>query len=72
MTADEVAAMEKKQAEGDTDAVAEILGKGENGSAQKRKSSEVNEDHMNSKKTKTIASAEASEQDSADASDEDG
>ncbi|KAJ5233078.1 hypothetical protein N7468_006034 [Penicillium chermesinum] len=68
LTADEVAAMEKKEG---GDAVLD-LGKVENGSAQKRKSSEVNDDHSSSKKTKTNASAEASEQDSADASDEDG
>ncbi|KAJ5641247.1 hypothetical protein N7490_005247 [Penicillium lividum] len=71
LTADEVAAMDKKVAEGDPDPLADLMGK-ENGSATKRKSSEVNEDHVNSKKTKIIASAEASEQDSADASDDDG
>lgn len=68
LTADEVAAMEKKEGE---DAGLD-LGKVENGSAQKRKSSEVNEDNLSSKKTKTSASADASEQDSADASDDDG
>ncbi|KAJ5729596.1 uncharacterized protein N7483_004104 [Penicillium malachiteum] len=71
LTADEVAAMEKKVADGDPDPMAEIMGK-ENGSGQKRKSSEVNEDHVNLKKSKTSASAEASEQDSADVSDDDG
>jgi hypothetical protein len=63
--------MDKKVAEGDPDPLAEIMGR-ENGSATKRKSSEVNEDQLNSKKIKIIASAEASEQDSADASDDDG
>ncbi|KAJ5618304.1 hypothetical protein N7528_006947 [Penicillium herquei] len=71
LTADEVAAMEKKVADGDPDPMAEIMGK-ENGSGQKRKSSEVTDDHVNLKKTKTSASAEASEQDSADVSDDDG
>jgi len=69
LTADEVAAMEKKQAEGGGDGLEDIL-KGENGSAQKRKSSEVNDDHIHTKKTKT--SADGSEQESADPSDEDG
>ena len=68
LTADEVAAMEKKEGEDPT----LDLGKVENGAGQKRKSSEVNDDNLSAKKTKTIASAEASEQDSADASDEDG
>lgn len=72
LTADEVAAMERKQAEGDGEPVGDS-GKGENGSAaQKRKSSEVNEDHVNSKKTKMSGSAEGSDQDSAEPSDEDG
>ncbi|KAJ5081258.1 hypothetical protein N7456_013496 [Penicillium angulare] len=71
LTADEVAAMEKKVADGDPDPLAEIMGR-ENGSAQKRKSSEVNDDQMNLKKAKTSISADASEQDSADASDDDG
>lgn len=70
LTADEVAAMEKKQAEGDPDPLGSVLNAKENG-AQKRKSSEVNEDQVNLKKTKT-SSADASEQDSADASDDDG
>ncbi|KAJ5698735.1 CCAAT-binding transcription factor subunit HAPB [Penicillium macrosclerotiorum] len=73
LTADEVAAMEKKQAEGDGDGLNEIVTKGENGSsAQKRKSSEVTDDHSNSKKTKISGSADGSEQESADPSDEDG
>lgn len=72
LTADEVAAMEKKQAEGDGEPAGDA-GKGENGSAaQKRKSSEVNADNVNSKRTKTSASAEESEQESAEPSDEDG
>ncbi|KAJ5157703.1 uncharacterized protein N7482_008803 [Penicillium canariense] len=71
LTADEVAAMEKKAADGDGDAVAD-LGK-ENGSAgQKRKSSEGNDDLGSAKKTKTSASADGSEQESAEPSDEDG
>ncbi|KAJ5591971.1 uncharacterized protein N7459_002340 [Penicillium hispanicum] len=72
LTADEVAAMEKKVAEGDPDPLSHVLGKGENGAAQKRKSSEVNDEYVNSKKTKTSASADGSEQDSAELSDEDG
>jgi hypothetical protein len=71
LTADEVAAMEKKAAEGGGDGLEDIL-KGENGSGQKRKSSEVNDENVNPKKTKTLASADGSEQESADPSDEDG
>lgn len=72
LTADEVAAMEKKQAEGEGDVGGSTV-KTENGSsAQKRKSSEVNKDNAQSKKVKTSASADASEQDSAEASDEEG
>ncbi|KAJ5085179.1 hypothetical protein N7532_009950 [Penicillium argentinense] len=70
LTADEVAAMEKKAAEGGED-LGDVL-KGENGSAQKRKSSEVNDENVNPKKTKTSASADGSEQESAEPSDEDG
>jgi hypothetical protein len=71
LTADEVAAMEKKAAEGDGDAAAD-LGK-ENGSVgQKRKSSEGNDDGGSAKKTKTSTSADGSEQESAEPSDEDG
>ncbi|KAJ5675203.1 uncharacterized protein N7477_005137 [Penicillium maclennaniae] len=69
LTADEVAAMEKKAADGED--IGDI-GKLENGSGQKRKSSEVNDSHLNSKKTKTSASADGSEQESAEPSDEDG
>jgi len=69
LTADEVAAMEKKAADGEDIG---DLGKIENGSGHKRKSSEVNDDHINSKKTKTSASADGSEQESAEPSDEDG
>lgn len=70
LTADEVAAMEKKAAEGGDDTGADA-GK-ENGSAgQKRKSSEGNDGGGSAKKTKTSASAE-SEQESAEPSDEDG
>lgn len=66
LTADEVAAMEKRQMEGEKENASEG---GENGStAQKRKSSEVNADKANSKKTKR----EASEAESAEPSDEDG
>lgn len=69
LTADEVAAMEKKQANGeDPNDVLKELSAG----AQKRKSSEVHDDHAHSKKNKTSASADGSEQDSADPSDEDG
>lgn len=69
LTADEVAAMEKKQAAGEDPN--DVLK--ENGSLpQKRKSSEVHDDQSNSKKNKTSASADGSEQDSADPSDEDG
>lgn len=71
LTADEVAAMEKKAAEGDGEAAAD-QGK-ENGSAgHKRKSSDVNEDGGSAKKTKTNLSVEGSEHESADPSDEDG
>lgn len=71
LTADEVAAMEKKQAEGNDESAADA--KGENGSAaKKRKSSEVNENTSDSKKIKRSGSAEPSEQESAEASDEDG
>ncbi|KAJ5140921.1 CCAAT-binding transcription factor subunit B [Penicillium atrosanguineum] len=69
LTADEVAAMDKKAADGED--IGDIS-KIENGSGQKRKSSEVNDDHLNSKKTKTSASADGSEQESAEPSDEDG
>lgn len=63
--------MEKKAAEGDGDAAAD-LGK-ENGSVgQKRKSSEGNDDGGSAKKTKTSTSADGSEQESAEPSDEDG
>ena len=62
--------MEKKQAEGGGDSLEDILK--ENGSAQKRKSSEVNDDSVIPKKTKTSGSADGSEQESADPSDEDG
>jgi hypothetical protein len=72
LTADEVAAMEKKAADGEDIGDIGNIGKIENGSGQKRKSSEVNEDHLNSKKTKTSASADGSEQESAEPSDEDG
>ncbi|KAJ5900043.1 hypothetical protein N7495_004787 [Penicillium taxi] len=67
LTADEVAAMEKKAANGEDptlDFSKEI-------NARKRKSSEVHED-QSLKKTKMSASADASEQDSADASDDEG
>ncbi|KAJ5475180.1 hypothetical protein N7539_008246 [Penicillium diatomitis] len=71
LTADEVAAMEKKAAEGDGEGSAD-LGK-ENGAAgQKRKSSEVHDDGGSAKKTKSHVTAEGSEQESADPSDEDG
>lgn len=73
LTADEVAAMEKKAAEGDGDQLGDAVSKGENGSAApKRKSSEVNDDNGSSKKTKTSASADGSEPESAEPSDEDG
>lgn len=72
LTADEVAAMEKKQAEGNDESAADAS-KGENGSAaKKRKSSDVNDDTTGSKKIKRSGSSEPSEQESAEASDEDG
>jgi hypothetical protein len=81
LTADEVAAMEKKQAATAAGSGQENVdsGKpaGENpSSAQKRKSSEVNDDNANSaKKSKTggaTRSAEDSERESAEPTDEDG
>lgn len=72
LTADEVAAMEKKQAEGEGEAGGGTV-KAENGStAQKRKSSEVHNDNVASKKPKRTGSADGSEQESAEASDEEG
>lgn len=72
LTADEVAAMEKKQAEGNEESAGDAT-KGENGSAaKKRKSSEVNDDTADSKKIKTSGSVEGSEQESAEPSDEEG
>ncbi|KAJ6010091.1 hypothetical protein N7499_004505 [Penicillium canescens] len=74
LTADEVAAMEKRVEAGEPATFEDIskdLAKA-NGAGQKRKSSEVHDDVLSSKKTKTTASADGSEQDSADASDEDG
>ncbi|CAL5867206.1 uncharacterized protein PFLUO_LOCUS1419 [Penicillium psychrofluorescens] len=75
LTADEVAAMEKREAEGEDDNAGQDIGKpGENGAAaQKRKSSEVNDSHVNpSKKVKMSGSVEGSEAESAEPSDEDG
>lgn len=70
LTADEVAALEKKQAEGELDVG--DMDKIENGTSHKRKSSDVIDDHAISvKKTKTSGSAD-SEQDSAEPSDEEG
>ncbi|KAH8429715.1 transcription activator HAP2 [Aspergillus melleus] len=82
LTAEEVAAMEKKQGSGapgqeNTESPVMKHTGGSTPSAQKRKSSEVNEDNVSSaKKAKTAgpktSSAEESENESADASDEEG
>lgn len=76
LTADEVAAMEKREEVTGQPVTFEDLSKPlptENGGGQKRKSSEVHGDGSNSsKKTKVNASADGSEGDSAEASDEDG
>lgn len=78
LTADEVAAMEKREQVTGQPVTFEDLSKPlptENGAGQKRKSSEVHDDVNTSKRSKAnkmSASAEASEQDSAEPSDEDG
>ncbi|PLB50961.1 CCAAT-binding transcription factor subunit [Aspergillus steynii IBT 23096] len=82
LTAEEVAAMEKKQGPGapgqeNIDSSVVKHAGGNTPSAQKRKSSEVNDDNVGSaKKAKTggpkTSSAEESENESADASDEEG
>ncbi|KAJ5555790.1 hypothetical protein N7461_004260 [Penicillium sp. DV-2018c] len=76
LTADEVAAMEKRAEVTGQPVTFEDLSKPlptENGGGQKRKSSEANDENVSSsKKTKVNATADASEGDSAEASDEDG
>jgi hypothetical protein len=76
LTADEVAAMETREKVTGKPVTFEDLSKPlptENGGGQKRKSSEVHDDGVNSsKKSKLTASADGSDQDSAEPSDEDG
>ncbi|RAH73875.1 transcription activator HAP2 [Aspergillus aculeatinus CBS 121060] len=84
LTADEVAAMEKKQSAGAVASGQENIDSNATKSvgttsptAQKRKSSDVNDENANPKKVKTVAakastSAEESENESAELSDEDG
>ncbi|KAJ5352776.1 hypothetical protein N7541_003591 [Penicillium brevicompactum] len=75
LTADEVAAMDKRAEVTGQPVTFEDLSKPlptENGAGQKRKSSEVHDDGVNSKKSKVAPSADLSEQDSAEPSDEDG
>ncbi|CAI7594127.1 unnamed protein product [Penicillium bialowiezense] len=75
LTADEVAAMDKRAEVTGQPVTFEDLSKPlptENGAGQKRKSSEGHDDGLNSKKSKVAPSADLSEQDSAEPSDEDG
>ena len=76
LTADEVAAMEKREEVTGQPVTFEDLSKPlptENGAGQKRKSSEAQGDGSNSsKKTKVNANADGSEGESAEPSDEDG